>query len=246
MGDLSSAGEQTALQEICEEVPGWRDRFGIVAGITTRHAGSFELGAAPGGPTLDRWRALQRSLAFPSMVTSRQVHGADVASHRDVSGWLLADGYDGHVTRNPGVLLTLTVADCVPIYALDPIERAAGLFHAGWRGTTQGVLRAGLEKLVELTGSSMRNVVIHFGVGICGRCYEVGPEVLAACGCPGPAGQPGRMDLQRVLFDQARGLGVTEISRSPFCTAHDSQIYFSHRASEGRDGRMAAYLGLPT
>ncbi|HEX9754653.1 MAG TPA: polyphenol oxidase family protein [Gemmatimonadales bacterium] len=245
MVDPSAAGVQDPTPE-WYDVPGWRDRFGVAAGVTTRHAGSFELTAArPAGPTLERWRALQTRVGFPAMVTSRQVHGAAVARHDDVSGWLLLDGYDGHVTRKRGILLTITVADCIPIYLLDPDRGAAALLHAGWRGAASGMLRTGIEKLVELAGSPIRDLVIHLGVGICGRCYQVGPEVLAAFGFSAPESQSPRLDLRRVLSDQARGLGVGEVSSSAWCSAHDGGTFFSHRASRGRDGRMAAYVGFP-
>lgn len=246
MADAATAGQPAGTTEWLE-VPGWRQRFGVEAGVTTRHAGTFELTPArPTGAKFERWRDLQTRLGFPGMVTSRQPHGAAVASHGDVSGWLVLDGLDGHVTRHPGILLTITIADCVPVYVVDPIRRATALLHAGWRGAAAGVLRAGLEKLVEVAGSEAADLVIHLGVGICEQCYEVGPEVLTACGEPLSSSRPYRLDLHQVLAGQARSLGVTEISSSPFCTAHDSHVYFSHRASAGRDGRMAAYLGLPT
>ena len=60
-----------------------------------------------------------------------------------------------------------------------------------------------------------------------------------------PETAPGHVDLRAVLMQQARALGLTEISTSPWCSAHHREQFFSHRASGGRDGRMVAYLGLP-
>jgi len=57
--------------------------------------------------------------------------------------------------------------------------------------------------------------------------------------------EPGRVDLRQVLVAQGRALGLAQISTSPWCSAHDRDRFFSHRASGGRDGRMIAYLGLP-
>jgi len=85
---------------------------------------------------------------------------------------------------------------------------------------------------------------MHCGVGICGACYEVGPEVLPRFDAGTDAG-PQRLDLRAVLVAQAHRLGVGEVSVSPWCSAHDHDRFFSHRASGGHDGRMVAYLGRP-
>ncbi len=85
---------------------------------------------------------------------------------------------------------------------------------------------------------------MHCGVGICGACYEVGPEVLARFAARTDT-SPRHLDLRAVLVEQARRLGVGDVSVSPWCSAHDRDWFFSHRASGGRDGRMVAYLGRP-
>jgi len=226
-------------------VPGWRERFGAVAGVTDRSAGDLGLSPSTLDPSRDRWMALSRDLGFSAMATSRQVHGSGIAIHRKVpGGWSLLEGYDAHATAQRGLLLTLTVADCIPVFLLDPVTRAIALAHAGWRGTAAGILPATIQKLVEHFGAVQADIVIHFGVGICGTCYEVGLEVIEACGRPAPSDGQGRLDLRAVLADQARAAGVRTLTTSPFCSAHDAR-FFSHRASGGRDGRMAAYLGWP-
>jgi copper oxidase (laccase) domain-containing protein len=53
------------------------------------------------------------------------------------------------------------------------------------------------------------------------------------------------IDLRAILVQQARRLGISRLSVSSWCSAHDRERFFSHRASAGRDGRMVAYLGRP-
>jgi hypothetical protein len=156
---------------------------------------------------------------------------------------VLLEGVDGHATDRAGLLLAVTVADCVPVYLVDPVSRRVALLHAGWRGAAAGILRAGLE-LLAAHGSMVDDIIMHCGAAICGRCYEVGSEVFQALELPLPAGGRGLLDLRRVLERQARSMGVTHVSLSDFCSAHDSAHFFSHRASRGADGRMVAYLGL--
>ena len=81
------------------------------------------------------------------------------------------------MTGQPGVLLTVTIADCVPVFIADPVRRAVGLFHAGWRGTAAGVFESGMATLGEAFGSTPGDITVHLGPAICGECYEVGPEV---------------------------------------------------------------------
>ena len=232
------------------ELAEWKDRFGVLAGITGRgeDPAPFDLGlagrTAPVGEVMGRWRAFRGSLPeFPGIVLARQVHGTAVLWHAAASGLVILTEADGHATATPGLLLAVSVADCIPIYLVDPARRTIALLHAGWRGTAAGILARGLALLGE-QGSSPKNVVMHCGVGICGPCYEVGSEVLEGCGLPVPAGGRGPLDLRAALAVQARELGVGEVSASPLCTRHDGSAFFSHRGSGGADGRMVAYLGL--
>lgn len=235
------------------EIPGWRERYGVVAGITGRGdepGRGFDLGLwneAPVGDTMSRWRAFRGvEPGFPGVVLATQVHGGSVVTHGKVDGWMQLDGHDGHLTGSPGVMLTVTVADCVPVYLYDPVRRVCGLLHGGWRGTAVEILRVGVEAMVEGFGSSVADIVMHTGIAICGHCYEVGSEVMAGCGLVADGDGPWHLDLRAVLADQAGGLGITKISTSQWCSSHDRPKFFSHRGSGGRDGRMVAYLGRPS
>jgi YfiH family protein len=219
----------------------------LVAGITARGADFGLASPEPAIAVLGRWRAFRQGLApaFSAVVAAHQCHGTAVAVHGDLTpGWHVLDGVDGHCTNTPGVLLAVTVADCVPIYMAEPRSGWLGLLHAGWRGIAQGILERGVETLSRLAGSSPGNIVIHCGVSICGNCYEVGSEVGAAVlGVPWRGN--GKLDLRAVLERRARLAGVHDVTASPWCTAHDVKAFYSHRGSGGKDGRMLAYLGRP-
>lgn len=232
------------------ELDEWADRYGFVAGITTRHGG-FSLGLWSGeatGAVMTRWRAFRKAFEprFPTLVLGHQVHGTDVRWHEALpAGWLMLEGVDGHATAQPGVLLTITVADCIPVYLAAPGRGAIALLHAGWRGVAGGVLEQGVEILAAGSGTARRDIVMHCGIGICGNCYEVGYEVAEQLnGRPGAAGQS-FVDLRSILASRAENLGIREVTISTFCTAHHQDRFFSHRASGGSDGRMVAYLGRP-
>jgi YfiH family protein len=234
------------------ELSDWRTRYGVVVGITGRGAepgGGFDLGlwsAAPVAEVMSRWRAFRRADSrFSAVVLGNQVHGTVVSTVEAGDGWIQVDGVDGWVTTRPGILLTVTVADCIPVYLLVP-RRGVALLHAGWRGTAGGILSAGVARLKQATGAAEGEILMHCGVGICGECYEVGSEVLAGCGVPLEGPGPYHLDLRRQLVGEAGALGLRSVTTSAWCSAHDRATFFSHRASRGMDGRMVAYLGVPS
>jgi hypothetical protein len=231
------------------ELEGWRRDFGVVAGVTGRER-SFALrqrdGGEPGPVDPAAWDDLLEVLGpgFAAAAAGQQVHGAALATHREPTGRLaILPGVDGHVTNRPGLLLGVTLADCVPVYVVHPVSGTMALLHAGWRGTAAGILEGGIEAVCKVAAAPPQELIMHCGVGICGVCYQVGSEVLRAI--TGRGDRPGRLDLRRELAGRAGALGVARITTSLWCTAHDRDRFCSHRASGGADGRMVAYLGRP-
>ena len=233
------------------EIPGWRERFGVVAGITGRgeRETPFNLGlwtGQPVGQVMTRWRELRTAEpGFTGHVLGNQVHGTRVLWHdRVTAGWTQIDGVDGHATGIAGLMLYVTVADCVPIYLVNSRTGSIALLHSGWRGTAGGILTWGVEALSHSGTANPSEIVMHCGVCICHDCYEVGSEVIQAFGLEADAAGKAHADLPAILATQARQLGIGDISISSCCSAHDRSRFFSHRASHGADGRMVAYLGI--
>ena len=200
---------------------------------------------APAGAVMKRWEHLARDTGCGSLVHARQVHGREIALHEGVPpGLLLIPPCDGHATRQPGALLAVTVADCVPVFVVAPRARAVMLLHAGWRGVAGGILEAGLAMLERDFHTRAREARIHMGPAICGRCYEVGREVHEALGLPRPATPTRPVDLRRVLVDRALAGGAdpAHLSTSTFCTRCADTPFFSHR--NGDAGRQVAVLGI--
>jgi polyphenol oxidase len=233
--------------------PEWQSRFSwLVQGVTGRGEGddSFDLGlfgAAPVGDVLGRWERLRGATGMRRLVHSRQVHEAELRAHGpgDESGLLIGSGHDGHLTRAPGVLLTVSIADCVPVYIVDAGARAVALVHAGWRGVAAGIVERALERLRPWMGEEAEQLWLHCGPAICGRCYEVGPEVHAALlPAEPPPALPTPIDLRRVIADRAIALGLApeRLSVSAHCTRCGPGRFFSHRG--GSASRQMAFLGI--
>lgn len=229
--------------------PEWESRFPWLAqGTSGRGEGDdFDLGAfgeSAIGATLDRWTRLREATGTRTVVHARQVHGAEVGVWDcDLpAGLLLTDGLDAHLTDRPGLLLAVSVADCVPIFIVAEEERMVALVHAGWRGVAGGALEAAVGAL-QARGIDPAELWLHCGPSICGACYEVGPEVHRAVhpDRPSPA-RPTPIDLRRALGARAHALGVSDerISLSAHCTLCGPGDFFSHRG--GSAGRQMGVL----
>lgn len=232
------------------ENPEWRERFPWLAQGTTAEgdeARPFDLSLFGDGcprDVMERWWALGRSTNAARLVHAQQVHGPVVRVHAEgPPGLQVSPGTDGHVTRIPGVLLTVSVADCVPIFLVDPDRRGIALLHGGWRGIAAGILERGLEVLSERLAVPAGDLYLHVGPAICGDCYEVGPEVHTGLGLPEPEG-PQTVDLREVVVDHAcrAGVGQERITISSHCTRCGDSPFFSHRG--GRAERQVAVLGI--
>ena len=232
------------------EIPGWQEQYGVIAGVTGRGSDAergFDLGLwsrEPVGDVMTRWLAFRRGLPeFRAVALGNQVHGVQVMSLDFGQGWIQVEGVDGWTTTTPGILLTVTIADCIPVYLVVP-RRGVALLHAGWRGTARGILGRGIETLQSRTDCEPADIVMHCGVGICGECYEVGSEVVEGCGGQTVGPGPWHVDLRDRLQSQAGELGLSRVTTSGWCSAHDRTSFYSYRASRGTDGRMVAYLGM--
>lgn len=218
--------------------------FGIRALVSTRGAGDLALsGAGPVGEVLARWEALRATLGAAGegsrFATATQVHGSRVLQHNPGwAGWLRASDADGHFAAEPGIGFGITIADCVPVFLAHP-TRAIALVHAGWRGTAAGILRAAITAFAA-RGLAADELRVYLGPAICGRCYEVGPDVYAQLTGSRPD-RPRAVDLRAILARQAQDAGVGSVTTSPSCTRCDNGLYFSHRAGD-RERQVAAIL----
>lgn len=218
---------------------------GMLGWTTTRSCGSFgfHLDGTAEPEVLSRWETLARALrdrGVERIASAHQVHGADILTHAgEWSGLRRHPEADGHITIVRGTALAVTIADCTPVFIWHERGVIAAL-HAGWRGTAAGILVRALDHLAAL-GIPIDECRVHLGPAICGRCYEVGPEVLTAISGE-PASGKGLLDVRAVLTTQAERHGVRYISVDPACTRCDGDRFFSHRG--GDIGRQLGIIAL--
>ncbi len=164
---------------------------------------------------------------------------------------------DGLITDVPGITLVTFYADCVPLYFLDPVHKAIGLSHSGWRGTVMRMGQATLQAMEREYGTDPADVLCCIGPSICQDCFEVGPEVIEEfCGTfdekywpelyYGKENGKYQLDLWRaneiILFEA--GVKKENFQTTGICTRCNPDHLFSHRYHGKERGNLAAFLCL--
>ena len=172
---------------------------------------------------------------------------------------------DGLITDEPGLVLSTFYADCVPLYVVDPVHRAIGMSHSGWRGTAARMGAVTLSAMQEAYGTRPEDVVCAVGPSICKDCYEVSADVadIFAEEFPGHeqeilaeseknsvgmahADKKYQLDLWKaneIIFQEA-GVRKEHLAVTDICTCCNPKLLFSHRASHGKRGNLGGFLYL--
>jgi len=180
-----------------------------------------------------------KNLAVPEQVHSAVVEFATFPG--------MYPAADGLITQDPDIILTLNVADCVPIYLYDPSKKIIGLVHSGWRGTVENIVLNAIQ-LIEKNGAETSDIRCFLGpaIGIC--CYEVDGEVAKKFDDKAKVKmeeRKWRVGLHEQIRLQLASVGVQKknIRPSDICT-YESQGYHSYRRDGEKSGRMVAFLKL--
>ena len=198
-----------------------------------------------------------------SLVLSDQVHNTEIrlVTEEDKGKGILSgrdyQGIDGLITNVTGIPLVTFYADCVPLYFVDMKNKAIGLSHSGWRGTVNRMGKVTLEAMTKHFGTNPQDVITVIGPSICEDCYEVSADVLEAFRSEFTKQQLSDMvmdnkngkyqlnlwEANRYIMMEA-GIPLENITVSGVCTCCNSDLLFSHRATQGRRGTLAAFLML--
>ncbi|MDI3279996.1 MAG: peptidoglycan editing factor PgeF [Bacillota bacterium] len=223
----------------------------------------WHVGDDPAAVRENRRRLLQAlDLAPEKLITAHQVHGTavgvaeeGVVGRREGPAGENFAGVDALITAQPGLVLAVFVADCLPILLLDPRRKVVAAVHAGWRGTAGRAVVRAVEAMQKHFAVEAGDCLAALGPAIGPCCYQVGDEVAAEfrrtyAGWRDflrPAQGGGwRLDLWEANRQALQEIGVVDsnLSLSQMCTACHPELFYSHRRDGGRTGRMAALIGL--
>lgn len=198
-----------------------------------------------------------------NMVLSQQTHTTNVrvVTEKDKGKGIVTPldytDVDGMVTNIPGICLVTFYADCVPLYFVDPVQKAIGLSHSGWRGTVGKIGKETIRKMEEQYGSDPKDILVAVGPSICKDCYEVSEDVILEFQKNFKERywkdlfyrkENGKYQLDlwkanEIIFKESKIL-PEHIAVTNVCTHCNSEILYSHRTSGDRRGNLAAFLAL--
>ena len=169
------------------------------------------------------------------------------------------EGIDALITDEKGIILSCFSADCVPILFYDPIHKAVGACHSGWRGTKGKILQNVVEEMRKHFSSNPAEILVAIGPSICKEQYVVSEDLALSFLEDYPdLGEDTASPIQRISKDKfqldlwdlnrriALDCGIKEehISISGYCTMENPELFFSHRYSQGRRGLQGAFICL--
>lgn len=163
---------------------------------------------------------------------------------------------DGLVTNVPGLVLSTFFADCTPLYFLDPVHKAIGMSHSGWRGTVGRIGKNTLDTMRDAYGTRPEDVLCAIGPSICQECYEIGLDVAVKFYqefsdhgfdiLRDHGNGKYQLDLWKaneiVLLEA--GILPEHLAVTDICTCCNSKFLFSHRATHGKRGNLGGFICL--
>ena len=237
---------------------------GVSTGIFSSMNLNFKRGDDPDA-VLENYRRMAAALNMrvDDMVLSDQTHTTNVRVITEEDrgkGILKPQDYsdvDGMITNVPGIVLVTSYADCVPLYFVDPVRKAIGLSHSGWKGTVGHIGQKTVWKMHEVYGSEPKDIVAAIGPSICQSCYEVSDDVAEAFRANFTADEVAdilldkgngkyQLDLWKANWYVLTDAGILpeHLSVTDLCTACHPDLLWSHRKTNGQRGGLSAFLSL--
>lgn len=240
-----------------------------MGGVSKGHLGTMNLSYSRGDEKEnvdENFRRIADVLdcSMEDFVLSHQTHTTNVKvvtaqdKGRGIVKELEYTDIDGLVTNEPGIVLSTFYADCVPLFLVDPVKKAIGLSHSGWRGTVEKMGKVTIQKMTQEYGSDPKDIIAAIGPSICVDCYEVSMDVADAFREAFKEAD----NLEQIVIPKSRekaqlnlweanlavfleaGVKKENIILPDICTACNKELLFSHRASNGKRGNLGAFLML--
>ena len=197
------------------------------------------------------------------MVLSKQTHTTNVrvVTEEDKGKGVMRDrdytDVDGMITNVPGICLVTSYADCVPLYFVDPVKKAIGLSHSGWRGTVGKIGKNTVQLMQENFGSKPEDLLAAVGPSVCMDCYEVSEDVIGQFKEAFESKywqelfykkENGKYQLNlwkanELIFLES-GILPEHMAITNVCTHCNSKILYSHRTMGNNRGNLCAFLAL--
>lgn len=240
-----------------------------IGGVSEGYLGSMNLSFHRGDDAdlvMENHRRFAAAVGYDheKLVFSDQVHKTDIykVTEKDAGKGIIRESdileIDGLMTDVPEIPLMTFYADCVPVLFYDPVKKVVAANHSGWKGTVSKISGHMINRLKSEYGTSPENLICAIGPSICKNCYEVSEDVaerfMAAYT---------EAEMAQIVFSKGNGKYLLDLHKANYynlvdsgvkpenidvtniCTCCNSEWLFSHRASKGLRGNLAAVIMLP-
>lgn len=248
-----------------ELIHGFSTRLG---GVSKEHLASMNLSFSRNDDeafVMENHRRFAQAVGYDysKLVFSDQIHDVNihVVTKEDIGKGITVSsdikGIDGLITDERDIPLMTFYADCVPLYFYDPVRHVVALAHSGWKGTVKKIGAIMVDKMNKLYGSQKNDIICAIGPSICRNCYEVSSDVALQF-----EKAYTEEEIKNILFPKGNdkflldlhqackynlinaGISRENIAMPDLCTCCNSNILFSHRATKGMRGNLAAVIML--
>lgn len=217
-------------------------------GISDRHDGPMKLVGDSSTISDARMMYFAKEKIDPDRVVSAKlVHGKRIERIVFVDGGNAFQETDGLVTQDLHTFLSVTVADCIPVYFFDPAHDVVGIVHAGWRGVVGGIVPEMVRVMKADYESDAADILVGIGPSIQKCHFEITGEIRDQFDADAIEERDGKLfvDLSQMLVHQLQEAGVTRIEDSRICTFCHPDRYFSYRRDKpAQIEAMIAWIGL--
>lgn len=253
---------------VLNEIPYIRHAFSTrLGGVSKGVCESMNLAFGRGDDretVLENYRLFCDSAGFEyeSLCSSVQIHEAKVmrVTKEDRGHGILRErqwqSADALITNDKDVTLVTYYADCTPVFFVDTKTHAIGLAHAGWRGTVGRIVLNTVKAMTENFGTEPKDLICAIGPVIGKCCYEIDEscasefKVLKEIDTASILSEKGNgkymadLALTNKLLLESAGVKGENIIVSDLCTKCNEKLLWSHRATNGNRGTMAAFMKI--
>ena len=254
-----------AYDEFPDIIHGFSTRLG---GVSKEHLYSMNLSFSRGDAkenVITNHQRFSAALGYnpENLVFSDQVHDTKiyvVGAKDKGKGYTLEsdiNGIDGIVTNLSNIPLITFYADCVPLYFYDRVKKVVGLAHSGWKGTVNNIASCMINTMIKEYGSEVKDIIVAIGPSICMDCYEISEDVAKQFMnnytlneldeiLLNKGNGKYQLDLHKACWFNLINSGILSgnISMPDICTCCNPDVLYSHRASNGMRGNLAAVIML--
>lgn len=255
--------------DIFKEYPlihGFSTRLG---GISKEHLSTMNLSFQRGDKkenVMENYARISHAIGFSKedLVFSDQQHHTNIrtVTLKDKGKGIIKprdyEDMDGLVTNVPGIPLVTFYADCVPLLFFDPVKKVIASSHSGWKGTLHRMGEVTVRRMETKFSCNPKDILVAIGPSICQSCYEVDEMVYDAFSKAYDKQETEQIFIKKEnqhyqlnlwkanqLVLEKAGIRKEHLQLPDLCTCCNNTLLYSHRASKGKRGNLAAFIMLP-